>query len=59
MRPLVPARQVRTRKPAKHTQQVVLREDQIDPVEYSSLQNQYNVVTGVDKSEEKARDLTF
>jgi enhancer of polycomb-like protein len=41
---------------AKTTFQQVLREDQIESAEYNSLQNQYNVETGVEKSEEKARD---
>jgi enhancer of polycomb-like protein len=53
---MAPARVVRQRKLAKTTFQQVLREDQIEPAEYSSLQNQYNVETGVEKSEEKARD---
>lgn len=51
------ARQVRIRKLAKHTQQVVLREDQFESAEYKSLQNQYNVETGVEKSEEKEYHL--
>ncbi len=58
MRSQAPARQVRIRKLAKTTPQPVLREDQIDASEYSSLQNQYNVETGVEKSEEKARDIS-
>jgi enhancer of polycomb-like protein len=53
---MAPARVVRQRKLAKTTFQQVLREDQIESAEYSSLQNQYNVETGVEKSEEKARD---
>ncbi|RKF75291.1 Enhancer of polycomb-like protein 1 [Golovinomyces cichoracearum] len=54
-----PARQVRIRKLAKNAPQIVLREDQIEPAEYSSLQNQYTVETGVEKSEEKARDFSL
>lgn len=57
MRLQAPARQVRIRKLAKHTQQVVLREDQFESAEYRSLQNQYNVETGVEKSEEKEYHL--
>jgi hypothetical protein len=53
MRSQVPARVVRQRKLAKSTFQQVLREDQVESAEYNSLQNQYNVETGVEKSEEK------
>lgn len=52
-------RVVRQRKLGKATLQPVLREDQIESAEYSSLQGQYNVETGVEKSEEKARDSYF
>ncbi|KAI1005306.1 Enhancer of polycomb-like protein 1 [Podosphaera aphanis] len=57
MRPQAPARQVRIRKLAKNTPQPVLREDQIESAEYASLQNQYNVETGVEKNEEKEYHL--
>lgn len=57
MRPQAPARQIRIRKLAKHTQQPVLREDQFESTEYCSLQNQYVVETGVEKSEEKEYHL--
>lgn len=43
---------VRQRKLNKTTSQQILREDQIDSAEYNSLQNQYHVETGVERSEE-------
>jgi len=56
MRSQPPARQVRIRKLAKTFPQQVLREDQIES-EYHGLQNQFNVETGVEKSEEKEYHL--
>jgi len=59
MRSQPPARQVRIRKLAKTFPQQVLREDQIESAEYHGLQDQYRGLqgeTGVEKSEEKARD---
>lgn len=53
---MAPQRSVRAKKLSKSQLQAVLREDEIDSEEYSSLQNQYSVETGVEKSEEKARD---
>ena len=53
MRPQQSGRIVRQRKLAKSTLQQVLREDQIESADYDSLQGQYNVETGVEKSEEK------
>jgi enhancer of polycomb-like protein len=50
---MAPSRVVRQRKLGKTTLQQVLREDEIDPAEYSSLQGSHNVETGVEKSEEK------
>jgi enhancer of polycomb-like protein len=47
-----PARVVRQRKLNKSTLQQVLREDEIESAEYDSLQNQYHVETGVERSEE-------
>lgn len=44
------------RKLAKNTVQQVLREDQLDSTEYSQLQTQSTIETGVEKNEEKARD---
>jgi enhancer of polycomb-like protein len=49
-------RQVRVKKLSRTAGQSVLREDQLDSTEYHSLQANYNVETGVEKSEEKARD---
>jgi hypothetical protein len=57
MRPQAPARVVRQRKLAKTTPQQVLREDELDDGEYNSLQSSSNFETGVEKSEEKARDI--
>jgi hypothetical protein len=45
-------RVVRQRKLNKSTPQQVLREAQIESAEYDSLQNQYHVETGVERSEE-------
>lgn len=50
-------RAIRIKKLAKNTAQQVLREDQLDSAEYSSLQTQSNIETGVEKNEEKARDI--
>ena len=55
MRPQQSGRVVRQRKLAKSTLQQVLREDQIESVDYDSLQGQYTVETGVEKTEEKVR----
>lgn len=52
-----PQRTVRQRKLAKTTLQQVLREDEIDSVEYNSLQTQAPVETGVEKGEEKEYHL--
>jgi enhancer of polycomb-like protein len=52
MRSQAPARAVRVRKLNKSTLQQVLREDQIESAEFDSLQNQYHVETGVERSEE-------
>ena len=49
-------RQARVKKLSRTAGQSVLREDQLDSTEYHSLQANYNVETGVEKSEEKARD---
>lgn len=50
-------RATRVKKLAKNFGQQVLREDQLDSAEYSSLlSTQSNIETGVEKSEEKARD---
>ncbi len=54
----VAGRATRVKKLAKNTTQQVLREDQLDSAEYSSLQTQSNIETGVENSEEKARDYT-
>lgn len=43
---------VRQRKLNRNTPQQVLREDEIESSEYESLQGQYKVETGVEKSEE-------
>lgn len=49
-------RATRVKKLAKNFSQQVLREDQLDSAEYSSLlQSQSSVETGVEKSEEKVR----
>ena len=53
-------RVVRQRKLNKSTPQTVLREEQIESSEYDSLQNQYHVETGVERSEENvsnSRDM--
>ncbi|KUJ20211.1 putative enhancer of polycomb-like protein 1 [Mollisia scopiformis] len=50
-------RATRVKKLAKNTAQQVLREDQLDSAEYSSLQTQSNIETGVEKSEEKEYHL--
>jgi hypothetical protein len=49
--PPTTGRVVRVKKLSKSQGQTILREDQID--DYDSLQSQYNVDTGVEKSEEK------
>ncbi|KAG9232449.1 putative enhancer of polycomb-like protein 1 [Amylocarpus encephaloides] len=54
---MAPSRVVRQRKLNKGTPQVVLREDQIESTEYASLQNQYHVETGVERSEENEYHL--
>ena len=46
------SRVVRMRKLSPKTLQDVLREEEIDALEYASLQSQYKVETGVEKSEE-------
>jgi enhancer of polycomb-like protein len=46
-------RLVRIKKLSRQSGQTILREDQLDSAEYSSLQANYNVETGVEKSEEK------
>jgi enhancer of polycomb-like protein len=43
---------VRIKKLSRSAGQQILREDQIDSTEYDSLQDQYKVETGVEKSEE-------
>lgn len=50
-------RQVRVKKLSRTAGQSVLREDQLDSTEYHSLQANYNVETGVEKSEEKEYHL--
>jgi hypothetical protein len=50
---MAPTRVVRIRKLGKNTSQQVLREDEIDSAEYKSLQRDYSIETGVEKSEEK------
>jgi enhancer of polycomb-like protein len=52
-----PARSVRQKKLAKSTLQTVLREDELDSGDYNTLQSQSNIESGVEKSEEKARDF--
>ena len=52
-----PTRVVRIKKLSKSQGQTILREDQID--DYDSLQSQYTVDTGVEKSEEKVRSYSF
>jgi enhancer of polycomb-like protein len=51
-------RLVRIKKLSRSSGQTILREDQLDSTEYHSLQANYNVETGVEKSEEKARDTS-
>jgi enhancer of polycomb-like protein len=52
MRPQANGRIVRIKKLSRSAGQQILREDQIDSTEYDSLQDQYKVETGVEKSEE-------
>jgi enhancer of polycomb-like protein len=52
MRPQANGRIVRIKKLSRSAGQQILREDQIDSTEYESLQDQYKVETGVEKSEE-------
>jgi enhancer of polycomb-like protein len=52
MRPQTNGRIVRIKKLSRSAGQQILREDQIDSTEYESLQGQYKVETGVEKSEE-------
>jgi enhancer of polycomb-like protein len=52
MRPQANGRIVRIKKLSRSAGQQILREDQIDSNEYESLQDQYKVETGVEKSEE-------
>lgn len=51
MRPQTGAR-FRQRKLSPKTPLQVLKEDQIESVEYEALQSQYKIETGVEKSEE-------
>lgn len=55
MRPQANGRIVRIKKLSRSAGQQILREDQIDSTEYDSLQDQYKVETGVEKSEESVR----
>jgi enhancer of polycomb-like protein len=56
MRPQPNGRIVRIKKLSRSAGQQILREDQIDSTEYDSLQDQYKVETGVEKSEESVRN---
>jgi enhancer of polycomb-like protein len=56
MRPQANGRIVRIKKLSRSAGQQILREDQIDSTEYDSLQDQYKVETGVEKSEESVRN---
>lgn len=47
------------RKLNRNYAQQILCEDDLESAEYNSLQNQSNVETGVEKSEEKARDSVY
>lgn len=51
------SRVVRMRKLSPKTLQEILREEEIDAIEYESLQGQYKVETGVEKSEESEYHL--
>jgi len=58
MRPAA-GRVVRQKKLSRSSGQQILREDELDSQEYDSLQANYQVETGVEKSEEKARDQSY
>ena len=51
-------RKVRYKKLSPKTALSVLREDQIDPSEYESLQNESQIATGVEQAEENVSRFT-
>jgi enhancer of polycomb-like protein len=59
MRPQPNGRIVRVKKLNRSTGQQILREDQIDPTEYDSLQGHYKIETGVEKGEEGVSHMSI